>query len=735
MQSDDSSRARLLGYSDRLSARQSESLTFFISAPKGDFKAEIRRLVSIDGREGAGGVRHELVKSQLKSSYEGVEQISSIGSYAEFRDSSLGTSGLPLTLTFSFRPTLLAAMEEVLVAFNGGKTFSGLKIVGGLLQVVSNGKAVTTLDLKLSAHTWYRAALVVSDNEVSLTAMRVRSTGRVDETVEATSALDNMSILPKQFAGNVTLAAAKADGVARHHFTGKIGDVAFIRGALSGALVARILSGTPARSIVGTGIIAAWSMGRNTASMTVPNDVDGGAELFLHNLPMRAVTGSHWRHKYDHPELVPEEYNAILFHSDMVAGGDWKPSLDLFVEKEWRSGIYALRVSDDTDEDWIPFYVRPAANAKHSTVLFLAPTNTYIAYGNAKYGDDLILIQPEAIGPQDTDKYVTAHPELGLSIYDNHKDGAGCAYASRLRPLLNFRPFHVSWLNNSYRHFAADFYLLDWLEHQGFEYDVLTDEDLHLEGVAALKPHQVVITGSHPEYFSERMLDAVCEYTDQGGNLMYLGGNGFYWPISFHPTMPHVIEIRRGHTGARTWTSPPGETIHAFTGEQGGLWRNRGRSPHALTGIGMGAVGWGKAAPYQPAPQAKDSAFAWVFEGVTEDLIGTEGMMLGGAAGDEIDHVDVYYGTPAETTILATSVGHSEHFQPVIEYYTNMLPGQGGSQNPLVRADMTWLPTAGGGAVFSVGSICWIGCLPINDYDNGASRVTLNVLNHFVGNR
>ncbi|RXG84567.1 hypothetical protein EAS62_39615 [Bradyrhizobium zhanjiangense] len=424
----------------------------------------------------------------------------------------------------------------------------------------------------------------------------------------------------------------------------------------------------------------------------------------------------------------------------MVAGGDWKPSLELKIESEWRSGVYALRIHDGTDEDWVPFYVRPAAGVRRSKVLFLAPTNTYIAYGNEhrSYIEGEFSMKTGRVQLQDADKYVEAHPEVGLSLYDEHEDGAGVAYVSRLRPLLNFRPFHFNWLTDSYRNFAGDFYLLDWLEHHGIDYDVLTDEDLHVEGLTALKPYNVVITGSHPEYVSERMMDALQEYVDGGGKLMYLGANGFYWATSFHPDFPHVLEVRRGHSGARNYTSLPGEIVHAFTGEQGSLWRHRGRSSHRLTGIGSGAMGWAKAAPYKPSPQAKAAEHAWIFEGVMDDLIGTEGMMLGGAAGDEIDHTDYLdgYGTPPETTVLGTTVGLTNHYQAFIEDLTYVFPGeQGGSENPLVRADMTWLATNGGGAVFSVGSMCWIGCLPINGYKNAVSRVTLNVLNRFIKDR
>jgi N,N-dimethylformamidase len=44
---------------------------------------------------------------------------------------------------------------------------------------------------------------------------------------------------------------------------------------------------------------------------------------------------------------------------------------------------------------------------------------------------------------------------------------------------------------------------------------------------------------------------------------------------------------------------------------------------------------------------------------------------------------------------------------------------------------MTLTESPTGGAVFSVGSINWLGSLPSNDFDNNVSRVTENVLRHF----
>ena len=60
------------------------------------------------------------------------------------------------------------------------------------------------------------------------------------------------------------------------------------------------------------------------------------------------------------------------------------------------------------------------------------------------------------------------------------------------------------------------------------------------------------------------------------------------------------------------------------------------------------------------------------------------------------------------------------------------MPGQGGRESPLVRADMVYFETPNGGAVFSVGSINWLGSLGWNQYDNNVARITHNVVRRFT---
>jgi N,N-dimethylformamidase len=297
------------------------------------------------------------------------------------------------------------------------------------------------------------------------------------------------------------------------------------------------------------------------------------------------------------------------------------------------------------------------------------------------------------------------------------------------------RPDAANWMTGQLRHFSGDVYLVEWLTTQGFRFDVATDEDLHMEGVDALSPYKVVITGGHPEYWTEPMLDALEAYLAGGGKLMYLGGNGFYWATGIDRDYPHVVEVRKGHSGTRSWTSEPGETHLSTTGQPGGLWRWRGRNPNKMLGIGFASQGWGGAAGYVRLPDSHDPRAAWIFEGIGEnEVIGEFGYSLGGVAGDEIDRFDLEYGTPSETLRLATSQGRqSDYYQLVVEDLIFTLADLGGQKDPRVRSDVTLLETPNGGAVFAAGSISFNTSLTWNGGDNNVSRMTANVLRRFSG--
>jgi len=314
-------------------------------------------------------------------------------------------------------------------------------------------------------------------------------------------------------------------------------------------------------------------------------------------------------------------------------------------------------------------------------------------------------------------------------------------YSSRLRPIVNsMRPKVNDELLGLGRGSTigfphalnADLHLVDWLDALDFEYDVATDEDLHGEGVDLLKQYKVVLTGTHPEYWTAQMLDSFNAYLEQGGRAMYLGGNGFYWVTSYDPERPHAIEVRRWG-GTQAWTAQPGELYHSTTGELGGLWRERGRAPQKYVGVGFVSQGFDVSLPYRREPGSFDPRGSWIFEGIGEDEpIGGFGLVMGGAAGFEVDTTDYVLGTPPHTLILASATGFSDSYQHVIEEVPMSNSKQGGSINPRVRSEMILFETPNGGAVFSVGSISYCGSLAHDNHANNVSRLTANVLRRFA---
>jgi N,N-dimethylformamidase len=334
------------------------------------------------------------------------------------------------------------------------------------------------------------------------------------------------------------------------------------------------------------------------------------------------------------------------------------------------------------------------------------------------------------------DLHLLEHPEFGLSTYDHHTDGSGVAHSSRLRPIVTMRP-GFRHTTGSLWQFPADLHIVDWLTGTGVEFDVATDEDLEREGADLLGRYRVVLTGTHPEYYSARMLDAWETYLGDGGRAMYLGGNGFYWVTSYHPDKPHLVEVRKGEAGCRAWQARPGEAHMAFTGERGGIWRNRGRAPQKLFGVGFTTEGMDRSSGYDVLSDFTDPQAAFITEGLGDaTVIGEHGLVGGGAAGHECDRYDLTLGTPAHALLLATSAGrHSDNYPIVAEDIYFPFDGMGGTDHFQVRADIVYFTTRGGGAVFSTGSIAWAGSLGTNDYDNDISQMTGNVLKRFTDPR
>jgi N,N-dimethylformamidase len=528
------------------------------------------------------------------------------------------------------------------------------------------------------------------------------------------------------------LIAALGGAPVSGHYNGKLEGPALYDAALAEGVIPTAPEGSSGRHLV-----ARWDFSRETSSTRAvdvgPNALHGDVV----NLPARAMTGSTWTGQETCWRHAPEHYGAIHFHDDDLYDCGWATDFTYTVPDGLRSGVYAVRLRAGDVEDMIPFFVRPRRGQRTADICVLMPTFTYIVYANIARDvtNDEYRARVTAWNarPWTTDE----HQDYGLSTYNFHHDGSGIAYSSRLRPVLNLRSGFLAYVDprgSGVRHLPADLYLLDWLEQMGHRYDVVTDEDLHAEGVQLLAPYRVVLTPTHPEYQSRETWDALAAYLERGGRLMYLGGNGFYWRVAAHPALPGALEVRRAEGGIRAWAAEPGEYFMSLDGQYGGLWRRNGRPPQKLAGVGFTSQGPFEGSYYRRLPASRDPRVSWIFDGVSDEVLGDFGLSGGGAAGFELDRADPRLGTPPHAVVLASSEKHDlTKFVLVPEdVLSHIWTWPGDPPDKLIRADMVYFETPNGGAVFSVGSITFCGSLSHDGYRNNISRIVDNVVRRFA---
>jgi hypothetical protein len=219
----------------------------------------------------------------------------------------------------------------------------------------------------------------------------------------------------------------------------------------------------------------------------------------------------------------------------------------------------------------------------------------------------------------------------------------------------------------------AEKHVLGWLDLNQPAYDLYADSDLHADPALLLR-YRALLISTHSEYWTDQMYSALVEFLDQGGNLIYLSGNGLYWKTAIHGQQ---LEVRCDSSS------------HTLIDEAGGRWRDLGRPESKVLGIRFTRAGYRSA--YKPYKVITPGH--WIFDGTGVEkgsLIGESGLNMGGASGWEIDKIDRWNKPPG-----------------LVHLAKGTNPGRSG-------ADMTYFAHPGGGGVFSTGSITFGGSLAID---------------------
>lgn len=714
---------KIRAYFEEWSRRPGEQVRMAISTPLQQVKAELVRLISGPGAAGEGRVETEPVSGVTPMMVKGRIQNSPVGSYACLPLSGAMPAG-SFSLHCAIWPTVPDKGPQTVWALQHAAGEVRLTLADGLLTLAA-GDTLVTSEMPILPRKWYSvvATLAPEGAVLDVRFLKGHTTRR-----HARTAGRGSTVGPAQ---RLMLASTGPDArrCVIDGYNGKIDSPRIYASAVSAA-EAMELHQTGATSAAPA---AEWLIGGDWSSRKVRSLVQSMPDGELINGVERGVTGRNWDGRSDSFIETPDQYCALQFHDDDMVDADWDYDLAFDLPGDIRSGVYAVKLTSDEETQHYPLFVL-GPKSEQASALFLASTNTYLAYANDHLAalDFSQVMTHDMVVPED-EKLLFSEPQFGRSCYDTHSDGTPVRYSSRRRPIVNVRPGYPNWLTGSYRHFPQDMYVVEWLERTGLPFHVATDEDLHREGEALLGKYKVIITSSHPEYWTRRGQDTLDAYLNSGGRLMYLGGNGFYWVTSHDPERPWIIEVRRDNSGTRCWDAPYGERTHVGSLEQGGIWKTRGRGPHGLVGVGFSAEGWSKGSGYQRLDASYDGPGAMLFKGVNQEMVGDFGHVLGGAAGDEVDRHDVALGSPAHALMLASSTPLGNEYQLVIEEQTLALPDQGGQNKPQrVRSDLVYFTTDNGGAVFSVGSMAYGGALAWNDYNNNIATITTNVLQAFA---
>lgn len=725
----------IVGYSERWSIEPGAQLDIRVSSRAGRFHASLVRLQHGEADPAGPGVREFPVNWDGEGDYTAGWYPIPSGSFMTVSapDIEAHLSATVGTLALWIRPHLLADGPQVIAATSSWRIF--MDQAGRVHFASQAARACSSRPLR--CHAWAQLVVRWAGNTADVSVVP-----KVDWPDAPVMPAVAEGVIPERgMPGIFSLAGlVVAEDETEHHFTGKLADLRLYDRWLPGSAIGALFRGEalPRPDLH-------WPMTDDPRSRQV-REARKGLHGQLHRQPTRGVTGPGWDGVAQSWRGNPQHYGAVLFNAEDKVDAGWPVAFSLRVPDDCPSDVYAVKLVAEDSVDYVPFFVR--ATGRRNRILFLAPTFSYLAYGNEHTASYYIRTMPQmaAYNAQSSDPY-PAIPEQryilesGLnSLYDIRSDGFGTCYASTKLPVLNFRPHTRFRMLDSLRggahQFMADLFIIDWLHEKGFAFDVATDHDLHREGKSLLADYDVVITGTHSEYVSMAEQNAISAYVSGGGRLMYMGGNGFYWVTSLDEEDTSLMEVRRAH-GTGAWAVPPGERHHATTGEQGGLWKDRGRPPQALLGVGFTSDSISNNAPYT----VKDVPSGSLAETILRDaglaagdtLGGEQSLVMGkGAAGFEVDRIDANLGSPPGTICLASALLPGNYVLAVDEIGTHAHTSLTSATNPALRADCALVPYPHDGYVFSTGSVNWAGCLSADGYRSTVSRLTGAVLRRFL---
>jgi len=295
----------------------------------------------------------------------------------------------------------------------------------------------------------------------------------------------------------------------------------------------------------------------------------------------------------------PDRGHGLRLAADELYNARWEVSHRFQLPSGAKSGVYAARfdfeMSGKPMRYFTSFIVRRPESRPKAPLLVLVSSNTWLAYNSAPF--------PVNHGPglinMGTGGLANSHPGAPVySCYSDHRNGQPTYKVGMNVPWPAAGP-NKTYIGGGYSHLLrGERFLHLWLDQNGYEYDVISDHDLHRDP-DVLDGYQAVVINGHSEYWSAPAYEGLDRYLKSGGAALVMSGNTMFWRVSFDES-GDIMECRKfGKSIGGRMLAKVGELYHSHDFKRGSLMRFCGYPAWKL--IGLECIGWsgGKFKPYQ----------------------------------------------------------------------------------------------------------------------------------------
>jgi len=370
-------------------------------------------------------------------------------------------------------------------------------------------------------------------------------------------------------------------------------------------------------------------------------------------------------------------------------GCNWNKTFEMIIPNNWEPGIYkaTFPISGNYDEssNEIIFIVKNNNLGSHSKIAVILTVNNWNAYNN--FG--------------------------GKSLYDYNSTN------NQKADKVSFdRPFTKSSLND-FHDWAEK--LINWMGSENIPAEFITNIDIY-QNPNLLTNYEVVIDVGHDEYVTLQERDQVQSYVNNGGKLMFLAGNTYWWQVRLEDNertmVCYKVADKDPQLGVndylvttRWYDFPvynPETRITGVTFREGGIVNYEdGTLPKAL--------GYGDYAVY--------NSHYWVYNGTglkDGDEFGYDASIVG----VEVDGNDFIWQNG-----IPTVTGNDE--APVNFRILGLSPAANQEDYPNGHGVMGLYHKQNGGVVFTASTLNWAKGLP-NDVI--VQKITRNIIEQFLKN-